>query len=1181
MRGIGTNARTGTSSVMVFHKLFLIGLTFPFLFLLLIAFIMPAPSIGYDIDMHIVVQDVQTGEQFQFEPETETETKTETKTESLPLPLPKEAETVPDEEQSTPIASSVDYRDTFRGRKGEGRNEYGTEAINRINPDPTKQTEMETEAEEIFRDEHLEFIQDRIIPGTILVPPPSYADNDIVTNSEIDAEMDTDTDTDTDINASYETNIFTREHEHLRTPTPPSRSRSSHKEQEQEVQQQQQQQFDRYIIKYKNETSFRRARRRLKSGMDTSTDNANANATGTPIMEIEKERIQVVTLRTTDEIEEWEALDDVQYVEKDHKVFLSQHSHPHPHPHPHRNLQRLPTSQTVPYGIHQVHALAVSDDHIHNRKVCIIDSGYDTTHPDLQSDSQYVSGSSSITNDDRFNNDDDESESKSGWSVDECGHGTHIAGTISAMHDDQAGIIGINRSGRLNLHIVKTFTSTINNNKCSWAWASTLISAMYECMDAGSDVINLSLGYEVSSRYEREAFESMESMNVLVVAAAGNDGTTAYNYPASYSSVLSVGAVNSRGMHASFSQRNDEVDLVAPGDKIVSTFPGAGGGYLYQTGTSMACAHVTGVAALVWSHFPHRTAMEIKSALTESARQSQQSGPTERDDKYGYGIVDAHAAYAYLRRLEQEEEDGDGDRPRIPTYAPSDTIPIPSCGNGQCNVHSLETCSSCPQDCAFMKNCNYIGSPGVSYFSGDWHGVSFSLRALNDVYFYEMDVYMHSSTSAATSTSVRVVVYTREGSYMQKNTGSVFDEQEEPRDLTQWDVVFDGHVPTKRSKVTVPIVNPIFTKKETERSFYFSFEKGYSITFRSFQQPYGVASRNDDIILYLGEAQGGSFGKGILNYVPFGGMLRYTIAPGSTPSPTPSIIPSLKQSLSTTPSLSSVPTYQPSIVKSSEPSVSLSSLPSRFPTSIPTKLESSSPSSKPSRSQVPSAFNSAMPSLDPTSIPTTSPSNQPSLVPTFFPSVVESSMPSSKPSISQAPSRFLSTTPTINPTSFPTMEPSSEPIEFPTLQPTTLRSERPSTKPSISIMPSLSASPTNQPSTFPSKIRSLAPSVSHSNIPTEFPTLTPTLRRSSLPSSKPSSLQAPSPSHSTTPSVGLTPDPTLHHSNGPSKISTLRPTESGSLSPTSRPQPISSSKEPSFKTSISSSKEPRLTAKER
>jgi hypothetical protein len=630
--------------------------------------------------------------------------------------------------------------------------------------------------------------------------------------------------------------------------------------------------------------------------------------------------------------------------------------------------------------------------------------------------------------------------------------------------------------------------------------------------------------------------------------------------------------------------------LVAPGDKILSTFPGAGGGYRYQTGTSMACAHVTGVAALVWSHFPHRTALEIKSALTKSARQPQQSGLAEKDDKYGHGIVDAHAAYEYLRRLEQDEEDRDGDRPQIPTYAPSDTIPVPSCGNGQCNVHSLETCSSCPQDCAFMENCNFIGSPGVSYFSGDWHGVSFSLRALNDVYFYEMDVYMHSSTSApaSTNTLVRVVLYTREGPYMQENTGSVLDEEEEPRDLSQWDVVFDGHVPTKRSKVTVPIVNPIFTKKDTGRSFYFSFERGYSITFRSFQQPYGVGSRNNDVILYLGEAQGESFGKGILNYVPFGGMLRYTIAPDSTFSPTfppsqaPIIIPSSEPSLSTsiTPSLSSLPTYQPSSVKSSEPSVSPSRLPSRFPTSIPTKVESSSPSSKPSRSQAPSAFHSAMPSLDPTSIPTTSPSNQPSLVPTFSPSVVESSTPSSKPSISQAPSRFPSATPTINPTSLPTMEPSSEPSEFPTLQPTNLRSDRPSSNPSVSNMPSLSTSPTNQPSTFPSKIRSLVPSVSHSNIPTGIPTLTPTVQTSSFPSFEPSLSQAPSPSHSTTPSLGPTSDPTMRHSNGPSKISTLRPTESGSLSPTSKPQPISSSKEPSFKTPILSSKEPSFEAKE-
>ena len=130
---------------------------------------------------------------------------------------------------------------------------------------------------------------------------------------------------------------------------------------------------------------------------------------------------------------------------------------------------------------------------------------------------------------------------------------------------------------------------------------------------------------------------------VLLVAAAGNDGSTNYLYPASYPSVISVAAVNSNKGLASFSQRNDQVDLAAPGVSVRSTVPPDG--YRSLSGTSMATPHVSGVAALVWSHFPDKSAQEIRQALQESA---EDLGPSGKDIRFGHGLVNAKRAFNFL-----------------------------------------------------------------------------------------------------------------------------------------------------------------------------------------------------------------------------------------------------------------------------------------------------------------------------------------------------------------------------------------------------------------------------------------------------------------------------------------------------------------------------------------------------
>ena len=219
-----------------------------------------------------------------------------------------------------------------------------------------------------------------------------------------------------------------------------------------------------------------------------------------------------------------------------------------------------PMGDDVPYGIEMVQANLVSDEFAGNQNVCVIDSGYHIDHVDLQSNNvtaSYDSGSG-----DPF--------------IDPCGHGTHVTGTIAALANG-GGVLGVMPSGNVGLHIVKVFgDDNWSGGSCGWSYSSDLIAAAYECADAGSNVINMSLGGGGSSSAAAQAFQDLYDQGILSVAAAGNDGTTQKSYPASYDAVISVAAIDSNKDLASFSQRNDQVELAAPGVSVLSTTPFAG-----------------------------------------------------------------------------------------------------------------------------------------------------------------------------------------------------------------------------------------------------------------------------------------------------------------------------------------------------------------------------------------------------------------------------------------------------------------------------------------------------------------------------------------------------------------------------------------------------------------------------
>ncbi|WP_105169634.1 S8 family serine peptidase [Pseudoalteromonas sp. T1lg23B] len=287
--------------------------------------------------------------------------------------------------------------------------------------------------------------------------------------------------------------------------------------------------------------------------------------------------------------------------------------------------KRYLMAESTPYGINMVQANQLADTMSGNRKVCIMDTGYTLNHPDLPS--------TGITGNDGHGSND-----TGNWYNDGNGHGTHVAGTIAAIGGNGQGVVGVNPSGQLGLHIVKVF-----NDQGQWAYGSDLIKAIEQCEASGANVTSMSLGGSGSSSAERNAFQQSYNRGVLHIAAAGNSGNSNLSYPASYDAVVSVAAVDSSENKASFSQYNNQVEIAAPGVGVNSTWNN--NGYKSISGTSMATPHVSGVAALVWSHYPECTNDDIRKVLNATAKDK---GAPGRDTSYGHGIVQAKAAYDYL-----------------------------------------------------------------------------------------------------------------------------------------------------------------------------------------------------------------------------------------------------------------------------------------------------------------------------------------------------------------------------------------------------------------------------------------------------------------------------------------------------------------------------------------------------
>ncbi len=240
----------------------------------------------------------------------------------------------------------------------------------------------------------------------------------------------------------------------------------------------------------------------------------------------------------------------------------------------------------------------------HDVIVGVVDTGIDYRHRDLEANIWH--GSNGEVGYDFACNDSNPD--------DEAGHGTHCAGTIGAVTNNGEGVAGV--AWDVQLMALKFLGQW--GGSCSDA-----IRAIDWGVDHGAHILSNSWGGGPYSWFLERAIKRARDKGVLFVAAAGNDGKDndkRATYPAGYNvdNVVSVAALASTGDLAWFSNYGKEtVDIAAPGVGIHSTYPG--NRYMGMSGTSMACPHVAGVAALIKAKHPEWGYREIKDKLLKSA----------------------------------------------------------------------------------------------------------------------------------------------------------------------------------------------------------------------------------------------------------------------------------------------------------------------------------------------------------------------------------------------------------------------------------------------------------------------------------------------------------------------------------------------------------------------------------
>lgn len=273
--------------------------------------------------------------------------------------------------------------------------------------------------------------------------------------------------------------------------------------------------------------------------------------------------------------------------------------------------------------------------------VALIDTGCLVTHPDLAGNIWTNSGEvagNGLDDDNNGYSDDVNGYDfvyNTGSPTDTLGHGSACAGLIGAVQDNSIGVTGV--CPRVRIMTLKTC------NDSGYLFDSYLVPAYVYGANMGARVFSMSYFSDRVSQSEKDAMDYAVKKGVLPIAAAGNDYSVVPYFPGSYENVLAVAATDSGNFKAGFSNYGTWVDVAAPGVGLTTT--SASGGYQGFGGTSGACPHVAGAAALLMGARPAKTAQQVRNALEDTATPLNQPPYGEYAN---YGLLNVQAA---LQRL--------------------------------------------------------------------------------------------------------------------------------------------------------------------------------------------------------------------------------------------------------------------------------------------------------------------------------------------------------------------------------------------------------------------------------------------------------------------------------------------------------------------------------------------------
>lgn len=251
-----------------------------------------------------------------------------------------------------------------------------------------------------------------------------------------------------------------------------------------------------------------------------------------------------------------------------------------------------------------------------NVLIGVIDNGVDSGHEDLENK---VSGDAGVYGGDQ------------NWPF---GHGTHVSGIAAAIGNNDKGIAGVNWAG------------TINSQRIENGSATHIYNSIMDALNAGSEILNNSWGGPSFNNTIRSAFSNAYNLNVVSIAAMGNDNNSNPSYPAAYGQgIIAVGAtdeIDNRSIwpNGKGSNFGNHIDVVAPGTNIWSSLPYTNQ-YDSWDGTSMATPFVSGIASLLLSKNPSLYNDDIEQIIRSSADDKGVSG---WDQYYGTGRVNVYNA---------------------------------------------------------------------------------------------------------------------------------------------------------------------------------------------------------------------------------------------------------------------------------------------------------------------------------------------------------------------------------------------------------------------------------------------------------------------------------------------------------------------------------------------------------